>query len=136
MTSLISNHYTSIEQITDLYLNKNQANDSSQVADIPFSEILQQKTLNPGYGQQNEIKFSKHASMRLADRNITLNDDINARLKLGVAQAKEKGINESLVLVDELAFIVNVPNKTVVTAMDQSETKGNIFTNIDGAVIM
>ena len=50
--------------------------------------------------------------------------------------ASKKGINDSLVLVDNLAFIVNVPNKTVVTAMDQTETDSNVFTNIDGAVIM
>ena len=49
---------------------------------------------------------------------------------------QRKGVNESLVLVDNLAFIVNVPNKTVVTAMDQEETNANVFTNIDGAVIM
>ena len=57
-------------------------------------------------------------------------------LENGVEQAKEKGINESLVLVDSLAFIVNVPNKTVVTAMEQAETGNKIFTNIDGAVII
>ena len=51
-------------------------------------------------------------------------------------QASEKGINETLVIVDSLAFIVNVPNKTVVTAMDQKEAADNIFTNIDGAVII
>ena len=56
--------------------------------------------------------------------------------KIERQQAKEKGINESLVLVDSLAFIVNVPSRTVVTAMDQTETKSNVFTNIDGAVIM
>ena len=54
----------------------------------------------------------------------------------GVEQAHAKGIKDSLVLVDSLAFIVNVPSKTVVTAMDQTETQSNIFTNIDGAVIM
>ena len=48
----------------------------------------------------------------------------------------EKGIRESLVLVDQLAFIVNIPNNTVVTAMQQNETDENIFTNIDGAVII
>ena len=58
------------------------------------------------------------------------------RLQSGVEKASAKGINESLVLVDSLAFIVNVPNKTVVTAMDQTETQSNVFTNIDGAVIM
>jgi len=57
-------------------------------------------------------------------------------LENGVKQASEKGITESLVLVDSLAFIVNVPNKTVVTALDQTEANSNIFTNIDGAVII
>ena len=52
------------------------------------------------------------------------------------AKASEKGIKESLVIVDSLAFIVNVPNQTVVTAMDQTESDENVFTNIDGAVII
>ena len=55
---------------------------------------------------------------------------------MGAAKAGAKGINESLVIVDSLAFIVNVPNQTVITAMDQTETNENVFTNIDGAVIM
>ena len=56
--------------------------------------------------------------------------------ELGTQKASEKGIKETLVLVDSLAFIVNVPSNTVVTAMNQNETEENIFTNIDGAVIM
>ena len=51
-------------------------------------------------------------------------------------KAGQKGIRDSLVIVDDLAFIVNVPNKTVVTAMDSRETEENVFTNINGAVIM
>ena len=82
------------------------------------------------------VKFSKHASQRLESRNISLSEEQNARLEDGVEQAHAKGIKDSLVLVDSLAFIVNVPSKTVVTAMDQTETQSNIFTNIDGAVIM
>ena len=81
-------------------------------------------------------KFSKHASQRLESRNISLSEEQNARLEDGVEQAHAKGIKDSLVLVDSLAFIVNVPSKTVVTAMDQTETQSNTFTNIDGAVIM
>ena len=73
---------------------------------------------------------------RLESRGISLSDEQNVRLQSGVEKASAKGINESLVLVDSLAFIVNVPNKTVVTAMDQTETQSNVFTNIDGAVIM
>ena len=78
----------------------------------------------------------KHASQRLESRNISLSEEQNARLEDGVEQAHAKGIKDSLVLVDSLAFIVNVPSKTVFTAMDQTETQSNIFTNIDGAVIM
>ena len=74
--------------------------------------------------------------MRLEKRNINLTREQNERLENGVIKAGEKGIRESLVMVDSLAFIVNVPNRTVVTAMDQTETQNNIFTNIDGAVIM
>ena len=74
--------------------------------------------------------------MRLNDRNITLSAEQNESLENAVKEADNKGVNESLVLVDDLAFIVNVPNRTVITAMEQGETNSNVFTNIDGAVIM
>ena len=80
--------------------------------------------------------FSKHANERLASRNINLNDDQMSRLNKGVMQAKEKSINESLVMMDNIAFIVNVKNNTVITAMDQENNDSNVFTNIDGAVIV
>ncbi len=72
---------------------------------------------------------------RLSLRNIELTQDQMQRLNQGKIEAGEKGIKDSLILVDQLAFIVNVPNNTVVTAMDQTENKSNVFTNIDGAVI-
>ena len=76
-----------------------------------------------------------YASMRLSTRNISLSDQQSERLEAGVEMAEKKGIKESLVVVDSLAFIVNVPSRTVVTAMDQNESENNVFTNIDGAVI-
>lgn len=127
----ISNGFSSIEQVADQYLQNRQTVNRSKTTEKSFREILGD-TIN---GKQ-ELKFSKHASMRLNNRNITLSDSQNDRLEAGVKKAGEKGIRESLVLVDSLAFIVNVPNRTVVTAMDQTETDKNIFTNIDGAVIM
>ena len=99
---------------------------------MSFEEILRKKQSEDA----SELKFSKHASMRLEERNISLTMEQNARLENGVAKASEKGIKDSLVMIDSLAFIVNVPNKTVVTAMDQTDKQDNIFTNIDGAVIM
>ncbi len=131
----ISNQFVSIEQVTDQYLNRSQANKQVVSSDISFEQVLRQKQ-NQAVMDASELKFSKHAAARLSERDITLTDSQNIRLENGVKQASEKGINESLVLVDSLAFIVNVPNKTVVTAMDQTETNSNIFTNIDGAVII
>ena len=58
------------------------------------------------------------------------------RLGDSVERAQAKGATNILALDRSLAFIVNVPSKTVVTAMDQSESESNIFTNIDGAVIV
>lgn len=123
----ISKQFLSIEQVNDQYLKQNQAKNSTNSSDLSFEEILKSK---------QEVKFSKHASMRLSERNISLTDEQNLRLQNGVEAASEKGIKESLVLVDSLAFIVNIPNNTVVTAMDKNETNNYIFTNIDGAVIM
>ena len=115
-------------------MNKPQEVKSNGVSNVPFEEILRQKQTKNVVGQ-SELKFSKHAVNRLSDRNISLTDAQNVRLENGVKQASEKGITESLVLVDSLALIVNVPNKTVVTALDQTDANSNIFTKIDGAVI-
>lgn len=131
----INNQFASIEQVTNQYLSQNTVKREDVIADVSFEDVLRQKQ-SQQVMDNSELKFSKHASMRLLDRNINLTETLNARLENGVRQASEKGINESLVLVDSLAFIVNVPNRTVVTAMDQTETNSNIFTNIDGAVIM
>ena len=123
----IRNQFSSSEQVTGQYLNQNNVSSKSKTGDVSFEEVLRQK---------QQLKFSKHAEKRLESRNISLSDEQNARLADGVEQAGAKGIKDSLVLIDSLAFIVNVPSKTVVTAMDQTETQSNIFTNIDGAVIM
>lgn len=131
----ITGQFSSIEQVSDQFLNQKNVNQSSKKSDISFEEVLRRQQ-DISLGKSDTLKFSKHAAQRLESRNISLSDDQNARLLSGVQKADAKGINESLVLVDSLAFIVNVPNKTVVTAMDQTETQTNIFTNIDGAVIM
>ena len=126
----VNGSFPSIEQVAGQYLNTPVQNRTKQQG-ASFQEILAQKT-----AEQNPLKFSKHASQRLENRNISLTKEQSERLENGVDRAREKGINDSLVIVDSLAFIVNVPNKTVVTAMDQAETNDNIFTNIDGAVII
>lgn len=123
--------FLSIEQLTDTYLSGNKKSQpiNSTVTES-FQEILEQKS-----NRYVQLKFSKHAANRLNTRNIELTENQVERLKDGMQKANEKGIKDSLVLMDELAFIVNVPSNTVVTAMDQTQNAEQIFTNIDGAVI-
>ena len=131
----IAGQFSSIEQVSDQYLNQKSVNQSSKKSDISFEEVLRRQQSLSAAGNE-KLKFSKHATLRLESRGISLSDEQNIRLQSGVEKASAKGINESLVLVDSLAFIVNVPNKTVITAMSGSEMKNNIFTNIDGVVMI
>lgn len=132
------NGFLSIDQLTDQLLSKQQKPGSTiNDAGMTFSQVLQSKALqHTEQGNIGDLKFSKHATVRLADRNIKLSNEQLERLNVGARKAELKGIKDSLVIVDELAFIVNVPNHTVVTAMDSTETSENVFTNINGAVIM
>ncbi len=128
-----NNGYLSIEQLTDRYLAGARKAENRETRDgLSFQEILAQKSAEEAGG----LRFSKHALGRLSDRKIELSAGQLERLNDGARKAGQKGIRDSLVIVDQLAFIVNVPNRTVVTAMDSTETTDNIFTNINGAVIM
>ena len=130
---IINSAYPSIEQVAGAYLDKKvTGNEPRTIQGQSFSDIFGQKQAL----EASPLKFSKHASARLSERNISLTGSQLDRLNAGTQAAGEKGINESLVLMDQLAFIVNVKNQTVVTAMDQRETMQNVFTNIDGAVIV
>lgn len=95
-----------------------------------FQDILNNKI------SKSNIQFSKHASMRLDNRRISLTDDQMKRVEEGIDKATQKGISDSLVLVDDVALVVNVKNRIVITAMDKDVQKDNVFTNIDGAVIV
>lgn len=134
----INNNFSSIsiEQIANQYLGKSKnlpTNDQDK--NVSFDDILKQKQ-QVGINKSTELKFSKHASARLVERNINLTNEQFERLENGTKKAEEKGINESLMIMDDLTFIVNIKSNTVVTAMDQESNNGNVFTNIDGAVIV
>lgn len=131
--SIIKTGFPSIEQVTDQYLQKSsKKQDVRTVEGQSFADIYNNIKVIP---KSDELKFSKHAVNRLSDRNIELSDSQLDRLSSGTKQASQKGINESLVLVDDMAFIVNIKNNTVITAMDKNSSEENVFTNIDGAVI-
>ena len=122
--------FLSMGQAANLYFQnvKPEKTTESNKEAVSFQEVLNAKF-------EQKVKFSKHANQRLENRNIELSEDQLERLNQGVGQARTKQIQESLVMMDNLAFIVNVKNNTVLTAMEQGES-GQVFTNIDGAVIV
>ena len=99
-----------------------------------FDAVLQQEMERT---QTRQVAFSKHALSRAEERGIEVTPTLLERLGDSVERAEAKGATNILALDQSLAaFIVNVPNKTVVTAMDRTESDDNIYTNIDGAVII
>lgn len=82
------------------------------------------------------VAFSAHAQSRLNERNITLSKDHLQRLDHGVQLADRKGSVNTLVLMDDTAFIVNVKSRKVITAITRDGAVDNVFTQIDSATIV
>ncbi|MBR1664450.1 MAG: flagellar protein [Ruminococcus sp.] len=103
-------------------------NDSLYTAN--FDQVLKQQLSSSG------LNFSKHAVNRVVERNIDVGDNNMERLNAGVEIAREKGLDDTLILVDKSAYIVSVKNNTVITTVSNEELVGNCFTNIEGTVIV
>ena len=125
MNNMIGNNIASIEKMTDIIGKKNSDNVDKMYNGKTFADIYNQKRSIEEVISDSDIKsskglkFSKHAGERLEQRDIRLSDEQMTRL-----------------IVDDLSFIVNTRNRTVITAMDQNNNEDNIYTNIDGAVII
>ncbi|MGG0657939.1 TIGR02530 family flagellar biosynthesis protein [Rummeliibacillus pycnus] len=98
-------------------------------ANKSFSELLAEQT-------SQQLKVSKHASNRLQERNIHIDERQWERITNKVFEAKSKGVNDSLVLTNNAALIVSAKNATVITAMDRKEAQDQLFTNIDGTIVL
>lgn len=97
--------------------------------DGSFAKILDTKL------QSGKVKFSAHATKRLEARNIRFTDEQLHNLEEAVEKARSKGGRETLILLDDVALVVSVANRTVITAMNGDNLKDNVFTQIDSAVI-
>lgn len=108
-------------------LNKQTSTGITKVgSSSDFGEIFAQELEN--------VKFSAHAQSRLTSKEIDLSENDMLRLNSAVDKLEQKGGNESLVILDEKAFVVSVPNRTVITAMNNSNMESSVITNIDSAV--
>jgi len=98
---------------------------SGQVVTDEFSRLL-----------DSNLKFSKHVTDRIERRQIDMSGDRLDRLESAVDKAEAKGAHESLVLLNDLAVLVSVRNRTVITAMEKDNMKEGVFTQIDSAIIV
>lgn len=97
---------------------------------VPFEKVLESKL------PDQPVRLSQHATERLRSRGISLSEEDMKQLRGAVDSVAQKGGKESLVLLGDAALVVSVKNRTVVTAMDRQALNGNVFTNIDSAVIL
>jgi len=102
-----------------------------QAPGVSFRDILQQRLQ-----QAEPLKFSKHAVERMESRGISLSNEQMQRIESAVNGAAGKGARESLILMDGVAMVVSIDNRTVITCMDQAGMRDHIFTNIDSAAVV
>ncbi|MBB5323669.1 flagellar operon protein [Anoxybacillus tepidamans] len=108
---------------------------------LPNTQQTQKTTSQSSFREalseaQQTLKISKHAQQRLEERNISIDEQQWTLIQQKVLEAKQKGIRDSLVLTNQAALIVNAMNQTVITAMNREEAQTQLFTNINGAIIL
>lgn len=113
-----------------------QAPSAPQASSGQFTELLRRGLASSAPEGIQSLAFSKHAMARAEQRGIEIDDTLMTQLSDSVERAQAKGAKNILAFDATRAFIVNVPNCRVITAMSQAEMKENVFTNIDGAVIL
>lgn len=115
----------------------NQGNASARTyspQELAFEQLLKQRLSEQE--KSSTLQFSKHATQRIEQRGIIMDTQKMSDLTQAVEKARSKGARDVVVIGRDEAYIVNVPNNTVITTVSGSEMKENIFTNIDSAVIL
>lgn len=100
-----------------------------------FGAMLQHKLEQPT-AQSQDVTFSKHARSRAEERGIEITQGLIDQIRGGMIRAQQKGATNILAMDEEKAFIINIPNAKVITAITQEEMGESVFTNIDGAVFL
>lgn len=121
-----------IQPIRPRRVGQNQkASGADKLKSVGFGDLLQEQI-----SQSNGMHFSGHAINRLKSRSVQLTENDLQRLHQGMQQLQAKGAQNSVILMDDHAFVVSVKNKTVVTAIDQTQANERVFTNIDSLAIV
>ena len=101
-----------------------------------FNRFLKKKIDSSKSSEENGVRLSGHAKKRLEERNINLDGNEFLKIRDGIDKLKEKGGKDSLIVTEQAAYIVDVDNQTVVTAMDKDDMAENVFTKIDSTLFI
>ena len=123
-----------IERVSSRQYQQSSAQLQQAVANASFDLMLRQEM--DKVRETRDVEFSKHAILRAEERGIDITPDLIDQLRGSMIRAQAKGVTNILAMDAEKAFIINVPNAKVITAITQDEMKENVFTNIDGAVFL
>ncbi|MGQ9608255.1 MAG: TIGR02530 family flagellar biosynthesis protein [bacterium] len=122
-----------VSKVSNIAIN-NSISQKTKVANTnavkSFAEILDENQRNM------EVRLSSHAQERLKQQNITISQQDMNRITEATNELQKKGSRESLMILRDLALVVNINNRTVITAVDKSRQKDRIFTNIDSTIIL
>ena len=130
MTFSVSRMNRYIHPIQQQLVTPAQKQPVKKDADTKFSDLLQK------HYTDTDVKVSKHAKMRLSERNIYIDDAKWQQIGSKMTEAKQKGVTDALVILDDAALVVSTKNNTVVTALNQHEAENKIFTNINGTILI
>jgi len=118
-----------IENITSQATNQVKKDFVNNIG-ASFREVLESKL------KTGQINISKHAQERILLRGIEIGEEEVNEINKAIELAGSKGVRDSLVIVNGKAFVINIPTRTIITAIEEDSLKNRIFTNIDGAVIL
>ncbi|MCR3757830.1 TIGR02530 family flagellar biosynthesis protein [Clostridium felsineum] len=119
------------QDIADYYINNTSAMRKLNNPSNDFENILNNRIKN-----QNEFTISNHAAERLKSRNIDFSESDMKKINEGINKAHDKGAKDCLIFYKDVALVASIKNRTIVTAVDKSSSKGNVFTNIDSVVLL
>jgi len=120
----------SIKRLESRLINASQVSRTQQEKKN-FEQVLEKI-----YKKNQTISFSKHAIERMDERNMELTSEELNKLEMAFDKAEDKGVKDALILMGDKAFIASIKNKTIITTLNKEQLKENVFTNIDGAVII
>ncbi|MFD6438712.1 TIGR02530 family flagellar biosynthesis protein [Peribacillus sp. NPDC060186] len=120
-----------------------QAN-STQMIPLTKTPLRQRQMVQQGFKQHfqeaistnEKLTISKHAQMRMDQRKIVIEQQTWDKIADKANEAKKMGVTESLIIIDNAALVISTKNNKVITVVDREEASSQIFTNINGTILL